>query len=141
MKIKTIKVKANTENRDFAISDFYSQNSTIYSTNSKLIKEREDYYWLVMIAYESNLPIPIDGYDFSNDYQLPVGFEKSVTQYIINSPSNGVRVKNSVFAYMNSLMIVNSISDFKFIRGIGNKTIEENFEFLSGLIDLINQYK
>lgn len=141
MRIKTIKVRASNEGRDFAISDFYSQNSTIYSTNSKLIKEHEDYFWLVMIAYESNLPMPLEGYDSSNEYQLPVGFEKSVTQYIINKHSNGVRIKNSVFAYMNSLMIVNSICDFKRIRGIGIKTIEENLEFLSGLLEIIHQYK
>ena len=141
MRIKTIKVRASNESRDFAISDFYSQNSTIHSTNSKLIKEHEDYYWLVMIAYESNLPMPLEGYDSSNEYQLPIGFEKSVTQYVINTPSNGVRVKNSVIAYMNSLLIINSINDFKRIRGIGIKTIEEDIEFLSGLLDLIHQYK
>lgn len=141
MKIKTIKVRANSDNRDIAISDFYSQNSTIYSTNSKLIKEKDDYYWLVMIAYESNLLLPLDGYDSSNNHQLPAGFEQSVMQYVVNAPSNGVRIKNSVSTYLPSLLIINSIHDFKRIRGLGVKTVDENIEFLSGLMDIIKQYQ
>lgn len=141
MRIKTIKVRASNENLDFAISDFYSQNSTIYSTNSKLIKEKDDYYWLVMIAYESNLLLPLDGYDSSSNHQLPVGFEQSVMQYVVNAPSNGVRIKNSISTYLPSLLIINSIHDFKRIRGLGVKTVEENIEFLSGLMDIIKQYQ
>ncbi len=141
MRIKTIKVRASNDSRDFAISDFYSQNSTIYSTNSKLIKEKDDYYWLVMIAYESNLLLPLEGYNSSNSYQLPAGFEQSVMHYVVNTPSNGVRIKNSVSAYLPSLLEINSINDFKCLRGLGVKTVEENIEFLSGLMDIIKQYQ
>lgn len=141
MKIKTIKVRASNESQDFAISDFYSKNSTIYATSSKLIKEKNEYYWLIMIAYKSVLFLPFEGNDSFNSYQLPTGFEQSVMYYVVNTHSNGLRIKNSVSTNLPSLLEINSIHDFKHLRGLGVKTVEENFEFLSGLMDIIKKYR
>lgn len=141
MNIKTIRVKANVDNQDFTLTDFYAHDSKIYSTNTKLIKEHNEYFWLVMIAYESSKTMPIGVNDSSTDYQLPNSFVNSVTQYIVNKTSNGVRVKYSLYSNIDSLLTINSMNDFLKIPGLGVKTIEQNVEFLSGLIDLINKYK
>ena len=141
MKIKTIKIKAEKDTRDFVISDFYIPHSTIYSTTSKLIKENKEYYWLVLIAYESNVPLVSGPFSTENQEQLPQGYKETIAQYISNSNTNSQRVKSRMYSYLENLHMIHSMNDFSHIRGLGKKTIEEDRIFFTGLLKLINKCK
>lgn len=57
MKIKTLKIKVEKESHEYAIPGFYAMTNIIYSTSAELIIENDEYFWLVMIAFEPKVTI------------------------------------------------------------------------------------
>lgn len=140
MKIKTLKIKVENENNEYAIPGFYALTNIIYSTKAELIREDDAYYWLVMIAFEPKVAI-MPGSSKVTYKQLPNGFKEAAQKYIIKEPTSKVRVKNCVNFYLEDLIDVKKMDDFKRFRGLGGKTIHEEFKFLSGLLDIIRSYQ
>lgn len=140
MKIKTLKIKVEKESHEYVLPGFYAMTNIIYSTSAELIREDGDYYWLVMIAFEPKVTI-IPGSSKVTYKQLPTGFKEATQRYINKVPTSKVRVKNCVNLYLEELINVKKMDDFKRIRGLGGKTINEEFNFLSGLLDIIKSYQ
>lgn len=140
MKIKTLKIKVENENNEYAIPGFYALTNIIYSTKAELIREDDVYYWLVMIAFEPKVTI-MPGSSKVTYKQLPNGFKEAAQKYINKEPTSKVRVKNCVNFYLEDLIDIKKMDDFKRFRGLGGKTIHEEFKFLSGLLDIIRSYQ
>lgn len=140
MKIKTLKIKVEKESQEYVIPGFYAMTNIIYSTSAELIRENDEYYWLVMIAFEPKVNI-IPGSSRVTYKQLPPGFKEAAQKYINKEPTSKVRVKNCVNFYLEDLIDIKKMDDFKRFRGLGGKTIHEEFKFLSGLLDIIRSYQ
>lgn len=141
MKITTLKIKADNAQMDFAISDYYLPNSTIYSTTSKLVKEKKEYYWLIMIAYKAYVPKVLSNYMYCNHEQFPEVFKEEVNQYFNVTDANSPRLKNRLYSIIDNMHFLHSMEDFQKIRGLGTKTIEKDYLFLEGLLQLINNFR
>jgi phosphoribosyl-ATP pyrophosphohydrolase len=141
MYVKTFKIKAGMHQQEIALSHLIDTNAIIYNTNSELIKEVGDYYWHIMIVYESKEK-KIAHQERSNTEQLLLSdFKKAIKQYSEKNPATNNRFNNCINYYSENLLTCKVIKDFKGIRGIGTKSIEENKEFILGLLDIIKTYQ
>lgn len=140
MKIKTLKIKVENESQEFAIPSFYALTNIIYSTRAELIREDGEYYWIIMIAFEPKVDI-FPGISRVTNKQLPIGFKEAAKKYINMESTKKIRVKNCVNLYLEELIEVKNMNDFKQIRGLGGKTIINEFKFLSGLLEIIKRHQ
>jgi hypothetical protein len=81
MKIKTLKIKVETENQDFDFNEFLTGSNAIHTTQATLMKEKDGLYWHVFITYE---PKNNDIYQHPREVQeFPDGFEAEIEAFLI----------------------------------------------------------
>jgi hypothetical protein len=142
MKVKSLKIKIDKDTIEQSIPSFYGENNTIYAINSELVFENGSYYWFVLITYESKINFLTSlNEENKNKKFLPVGFKEAVYEYSKKQVSNTVRAKNCVNFYVEELLKIKNIDDFKRIRGLGDETIKKDKIFLTGLINIINEFQ
>ena len=142
MKVKSLKIKIDKDNIEQSIPSFYGVNNTIYAINSELVFEKGSYYWFVLITYESKINFLSSlNEENKNKKFLPTGFKEAVYEYSKKQVSNTVRAKNCVNFYIEELLKIKNIDDFKRIRGLGDETIKKDKIFLTGLINIINEFQ
>lgn len=138
MKIKTLKIKVEQSEQEISLLDYFELNNTIYNTSASMVMEGEDYFWYVLIAFEPKLPF----FNYRNKAAavLPTGFEAALKKYALSTTCNNVRLYNRIMYYSNELVGFTSLDDFKRLRGIGSKTIDQDVTFLTGLLVVIQQF-
>lgn len=142
MYVKTFKIKAGLHQHEIALSHLIDTNAIIYNTNSELIKEVEDYYWHIMIVYESKEEKKNTRQERSNtELWLLNDFKNAIKDYSEKNPPTNNRFYNSINYHSENLLTCKVINDFKGIRGIGTKSIEENKDFILGLLNIIKTYQ
>ena len=137
MNIVTLKIKVDQEHRKIAVSDFFIPNSTLCSTSSKLVKEKNEYYWLVMIAYELDKPRIINQHTSTIHALYPEDYKKHISHYISTTSSQSSRTKKIMHSFIDYFDMIHSMEDFKGIRGLGKKTMTKDWDFFLGLFQLI----
>lgn len=142
MRVKSLKIKIDKDTIEQSIPSFYGMNNTIYAINSELVFENGSYYWFVLISYESKINFLSSlNEENKNKKLLPVGFKEAVYEYTKKQVSNTVRAKNCVNFYVEELLKIKNINDFRRIRGLGIETIKKDKLFLTGLIQIINKFQ
>lgn len=141
MLIKILKIKVEQNNQEFQLENWLSNYNYIHSTTAKLVKEKKDYYWHVLISFESKLDLYSNVSNYTKDYKAPIEFNEEIDNYLENCKSINSRIKNSVKFYQDELFQIKEIEDFKRIRGIGIKSFSENENFLKSILNIINKYK
>lgn len=134
MNIVTLKIKADQEHRKIAVSDFFIPNSTLCSTSSKLVKEKNQYYWLVMIAYEPNKPRILNQHTSTINALYPGDYKKHISHYISTTSSQSPRTKKIMHSFIDYFDMIHSMEDFKGIRGLGKKNDDERLGFFIGVV-------
>ena len=139
MKIKTLKIKVETENQDFDFTEFLTGSNVIHTTEATLRKEKDGLYWHVFITYQPK------GYDTYLDpravQEFPKGFEEEIYAFLHNNPPTKLRVKNAVVGGMRRLLKIRDIEGFKFLNQIGNNSLAQDQEFFTALLAIINKYQ
>ena len=139
MKIKTLKIKVETENQDFDFSEFLTGSNTIYKTEATLKKEKGGFYWHVFITYEpKNNFVYIHPRDAR---ELPEGFESEVLDFLYANLPNKIRVKHAIIGGLKRLLSIEDLEGFKFLKQIGNSSIEHDKEFFTALLEIIKKYQ
>ncbi len=141
MLIKILKIKVQQDNQEFQLENWLSNYNYIHSTTAKLVKEKKDYYWHVLISFESKLDLYSNVSNLIKDNEAPIGFNEEIVNYLENCKSINSRIKNSIQFYQDELFQIEELQDFKRIRGIGIKTFSENEYFLNSILNIINKYK
>lgn len=141
MKIKSYKIKISNATIDATIPDFVSNNNEILAINAEVREVDGQYFWFVLITYEPK-------YDFVSGYKhiseprpLPVGFKEEVIKYTNRHKKLNTRVKNCVKFYLEELIEMKKLEDFKRLRGMGVKSIFVEEIFLLGLLDVIKKFR
>lgn len=140
MKIKTLKIKVENENYEYPLPDFYTLANIIYSIRADLIRENDEYYWMIMIVFEPKVDI-LQGSSKPLYNRLPIGFKEAIDDYILNYNLTNLRVKNCINLYLEDLIEFKQINDFKKIKGLGNKSLFVEYNFLSGLLEIIKGFQ
>jgi hypothetical protein len=138
MKIKTLKIKAGQNDQEIALSDYFEAYPTIYNTSASMVKEGNEYYWYICIAFEPKSPYL--SFKPKKTVELPAGFEAAIKAYAKENKCNNIRVYNRVMYFSPELLRFTTLNDFKRLRGIGAKTIEQDVDFLTGLLAVIKSF-
>ena len=140
MKIKTLKIKVETENQDFDFKEFLTGSNTIHKTEATLKKEKGGFYWHVFITYEPK--IDIDTYLSRSRVarELPKGFEEEIRNYMHHNPPNKIRAKNAISGGMDRLLTVKDMEGFKMLNKIGDLTLEQDLTFFTDILEIIKKY-
>lgn len=141
MLIKILKIKVEQDSQELRLENWLSNYNYIHSTTAKLVKEKKDYYWHLLISFESKLDLYSNISNLINDDVVPSGFNEEVDNYLKNCESINSRIKNSIKFYQDELFQINKLEDFKKIRGIGSKSFFENEDFLNSILNIIHKHK
>jgi hypothetical protein len=140
MKIKTLKIKVESENQEFDFAEFFTGSNTIHDTSASLVKEKDGYYWHAFITYS---PKSYDMYARlpKEDKRLPDGFENEIRQYLDNNPPQKLRVRNSVVCSIERLLTVRDMEGFSFLNNVGKTSLKDDTEFFKSLLEIIKKYQ
>ena len=136
MRIKTLRIKVESNDQDFFVDDFFSCSDTSFTTNAQLVKEGKDYYWHVLIAYA-------DGGKFkpaTKKRVINTSYFDAITQLLKENPPKYGLTKNVVGGNMDYIYEFRTIFDFKKLRNFGAKSIENDREFLEKVIEIVIKY-
>lgn len=140
MKIKSFKIKVENDIHEYAIPGFYALTNIIYSTNAEIIEINGEYFWLIVILFEPKANIIPGESRYERYKHLPNGFKEAVQKYV-SSEKPKIRVKNCINCYLDDLLEVKTLEDFKRFRGIGKKSIFDESQFLTGLLEIIRSFQ
>ena len=136
MRIKTLRIKVESNDQDYFVDDFFFFFDTSFTTNAQLVKEGKDYYWHVLIAYA-------DGSKFKPATKKRVvntSYFDAITQLLKENPPKYGLTKNVVGGNMDYIYEFRTIYDFKKLRSFGLKSIEKDREFLEKVIEIVIKY-
>ncbi len=68
------------------------------------------------------------------------GYRWAIVNYCLENKSKSTRLKNKVQFYMDQVVFMTKIEDFLKIRGLGLKSIQEDSEFLTGLLEVVKEF-
>jgi hypothetical protein len=141
MKVKSLKIKISNTPSDVIIPDFISNNNEILGINAEIKEVDGQYFWFVLIAYEPKYDF-ISGYKYiSEPRPLPARFKEEVIKYTNRHKNLNTRVKNCVKFYLEELIEMKKLDDFKRLRGMGVKSIFIEELFLLGLLEVIKKFQ
>ncbi len=139
MRIKTLRIKVEKDNQDFDFSEFFEGSNTIYTTNTQLIKEGEDYYWYAFFTYKKEGSY-IPTFPKVAKKVLPAGFEEEVENFISEKfPNNGAFARN-LRDSVDRLIDCKFIEDIRRFKGFGPKRVADNLSILEELLEIIKKY-
>ena len=139
MRIKTLRIKVETDNQDFDMGQFFEGNNTLHQIKMELIKEGEDYYWHAFITYDRTSGY-VPSFPKAEKKVFPAGFEAEVENFISEKfPNNGAFARN-LRDNMDRLIDWKSIKDIRMMRGFGPKRIADNLSILEELLEIIKKY-
>ena len=139
MKIKTLKIKVETEHQDFDFDEFLTGSNAIHTTEATLMKEKGDLYWHIFITYE---PKSYDTYIHPRDLQeYPEGFENEILGFLRNNLPTKIRVRNAVVGGMWRLLKIRDMNGFRLLSQIGKSSLAQEQEFFTALLAIINKYQ
>lgn len=138
MKVKTLKIKIDSQCQNISIFNDLDEGVFIYNLSSALEFENGCYYWNIIIVYD------MKNFNFFYKDELKNSnknnFILEIKRYIENSNFN-TRIYNILNKNINNLNDINCLNDLKCFRGLGEKSIFENKEKLLGLIELVTLKK
>lgn len=140
MRVKSLKIKINNNSIDAIIPDFICNNNEILAINAEIKEVDGQCFWFVLIAYEPKYDF-ISGFKhISEPRPLPIGFKEEVIKYTNRHKNLNTRVKNCIKFYLEELIEMKNLDDFKRLRGMGVKSIFVEELFLLGLLDVIKKF-
>ena len=140
MKNKTIKIEASEEAITTDFLNFLTYNQDCIQTNKRLVKKENNQFWCVTLKIRSKVINQTIAYSKSceTDKQLlKLDYESKIKKHI-NNNTISERLKNCLNTNMEALELVQTINDFKRIKGIGEISINRHKPFLAGLLDIKN---
>ena len=141
MKIKIIKIKVDSDNQTFNISDFFEGNNTIYKTSPTLVKEEDGYYWHVFFTYKNDNTATFVS-DEKEETQINANFEKEIMELLLNhEPPLSVRFKNTIKANLSEMQHFDKIEKFMRFRNFGKKEFQQNIKTMNVILKIAQKYK
>lgn len=131
MRIKTLRLKVESNDQDYFVDDFFSDTASCYTTNAQLVKEGKDYYWHVLIAYDKGGAFKPA---VTKKRVINTSYFDAITQLLKENPPKYGLTKNVVGGNMDYIYEFRTIFDFKKLRNFGAKSIENDKEFLEKVI-------
>ena len=113
MLIKILKIKVEQNNQEFQLENWLSNYNYIHSTTAKLVKEKKDYYWHVLISFESKLDLYSNESNLIKDYKAPIEFNEEIDNLIYQKWFGNTTkqmmdlVHDSLKTELNSMQILN----------------------------------
>lgn len=142
MRIKTLKIKVESPNQEFEISDYFNGSNTLYTTVAQLVQEEDGFYWHAFITYKPQAFVPLNkSIESTKKEQLPDGFEDAIRDFVKKQKDISKRSVNRVLSGLDQLLNFSEISDFKSISNLGDKTISDDLIFFENLLLLIKTFK
>lgn len=137
MRIKTLRIKVESNDQDYFVADFFSDRDSRYTTNAQLVKEGKDYYWHVLITYDKGGAFKPAA---TKKRVVNTSYFDAITQLLKESPPKYGLTKNVVGGNMDYIYEFRTIFDFKKLRNFGAKSIENDREFLEKVIEIVIKY-
>lgn len=137
MRIKTLRIKVESNDQDFFVDDFFSDKDSCYTTNAQLVKEGKDYYWHVLITYDKGSAFKPAA---TKKRVINTSYFEAITQLLKENPPKYGLTKNVVGGNLDYIYEFRTIFDFKKLRNFGNKSIENDREFLEKVIEIVIKY-
>lgn len=138
MKIKTFKIKVESNHQTFDFSDFFEENNKVLQITPTLVKEKNSYYWHVFAIYERRS----SSYSKKEEKELNPDFQKEVTAIISNKELNmSTRVRHCINYYIVDIQDYEKIGDFLKMRYFGKKGLESNKDVLLQILEIAKKYR
>lgn len=135
MRIKTLRIKVESNDQDYLVDDFFSNKDNSYTTNAQLVKEGNDYYWHVLITYDIGGVMPT-----TKKRVGKTSYFEAIAQLIKKNPPKYGLTKNVIAGNIDYIYDFRTIYDFKKLRNYGAKSIENDREFLEKVIEIVIEH-
>jgi hypothetical protein len=138
MKNTTIKIEVNKEGITTDFLNFLAYNQDSIQTKKRLVKKENNQYWCItlkMKADVNHLDLNDSKFRDTDEQLLKCNYETKIKKHI-NNNTISERLKNCLNRNMETLEFVQTINDFKHIKGIGEISINRYKLFLADLLEI-----
>ena len=139
---QNFRINLGNENQGMTISILSKANDSL---KIKIIEpnsiENKNFIYEIISSKTNDIQKNEDQINRKESNKLPDDFINAIRQYCVNTKSNSVRVKNCVNYYVEELIHINNLQDFKRLRGLGSKSIFGDNDFLLGLLELTKKIR
>ncbi len=139
MKIKTLKIKIESDNQTFEVSDFFDGSNTLYDKFTHIVDEPDGKYWHVLIFYKNNSPGFVSSKPF--EIELPNEFLEEIKTYIKTNPPISILASNCIKANIDKLFGVEKFTDFRRFRNLGDDSLARDTIFFSAILEIIEKHR
>jgi hypothetical protein len=139
MKIKTLKIKIESDNQTFEVSDFFEGSNTLYDKFAQIVEEPDGKYWHVIIFYKNDSP----GFAKSKpvDIELPPEFLEEINEFIKTNPPIYKRASNCIKGNIDKLFGIEKFTDFRRFRNLGEESLIKDTIFFSSILEIIEKHR
>ncbi len=139
MKMKTIRIKVESNNQEFDFTDFFKGSNTIISTSATLVQEQDGCYWHAFITFEPknhyiSPPAPVP------ENLVYKAFMIEINEYTAQNPPKTVRTTNAIRGYREHILEIKELNNFLRVQNIGKKTIKDDLDYFNGVLEIIKKY-